>query len=391
MIVLIRRLSADESLGDRKPSELLRIMKRRAESHNIDDSLLFELFNQATPVPVQTILASISPISSDKAADVADRILDINSISISIISSGSERNSSPVKELKSDVDLLRNEIKVLRKEVADLRRSRRRFRFPSREGIKPLSDRVKCILEFPQPTTLTQLRRYLGLFNFYRRCIPKAADILEPIVCQSNTPWSEMLWLEVLTAALIGCCYKTYIFMDLYLRYPVVVNLNSEQRSNPAVTICNLNRMKSEYQPCLQEDKENGINVVPGYEIHITLKMTLMRRLPAPYKDDCVNYGGKERLFEGSQTACMKVCIQEYSYDKCGCVELMFRGRSFWRLCDMTHSKEVCYLDKEKSTELPCHDQVAVSSWPSRAHFSKRNITAKENFRIYRISRSRED
>ncbi|GFU72113.1 hypothetical protein TNCV_3858851 [Trichonephila clavipes] len=49
----------------------------------------------------------------------------------------------------------------------------------SGEGIEPLPDRVKCILEFPQPTTLTQLRRYLGIFNFYRRCIPKAADILE--------------------------------------------------------------------------------------------------------------------------------------------------------------------------------------------------------------------
>ncbi|GFX98955.1 transposon Tf2-6 polyprotein [Trichonephila clavipes] len=52
----------------------------------------------------------------------------------------------------------------------------------SGEGIEPLPDRVKCILEFPQPTTLTQLRRYLGIFNFYRRCIPKAADILEPLV-----------------------------------------------------------------------------------------------------------------------------------------------------------------------------------------------------------------
>ncbi|GFV60663.1 hypothetical protein TNCV_788291 [Trichonephila clavipes] len=44
----------------------------------------------------------------------------------------------------------------------------------SGEGIEPLPDRVKCILEFPQPTTLTQLRRYLGIFNFYRRCIPKS-------------------------------------------------------------------------------------------------------------------------------------------------------------------------------------------------------------------------
>ncbi|GFS84280.1 hypothetical protein NPIL_649401 [Nephila pilipes] len=52
----------------------------------------------------------------------------------------------------------------------------------SAQGIEPLPNRVKYILEFPRPTTLTQLRCYLGLFNFYRRYIPKCADILEPLV-----------------------------------------------------------------------------------------------------------------------------------------------------------------------------------------------------------------
>ncbi|GFT80439.1 retrovirus-related Pol polyprotein from transposon 17.6 [Trichonephila clavipes] len=117
----IRRLLAGESLGDRKPSELLRIMKRRAENHNIDDSLLFELFNQAMPVPVQTILASISPITSDKASEVADRILAISPHAINAVSaSGAVRRSS--------TDMLLDEVKALRKEIADLRRSRSQFR-----------------------------------------------------------------------------------------------------------------------------------------------------------------------------------------------------------------------------------------------------------------------
>ncbi|GFX30683.1 hypothetical protein TNCV_4862071 [Trichonephila clavipes] len=51
----------------------------------------------------------------------------------------------------------------------------------SESGIEPLSDRVDCILKFPQPTTLTQLRRFLGLFNFYRRFVPKAAHLLAPL------------------------------------------------------------------------------------------------------------------------------------------------------------------------------------------------------------------
>ncbi|GFX78929.1 transposon Tf2-9 polyprotein [Trichonephila clavipes] len=48
----------------------------------------------------------------------------------------------------------------------------------SESGIEPLSDRVDCILNFPQPTTLTQLRRFLGLFNFCRRFVPKASHLL---------------------------------------------------------------------------------------------------------------------------------------------------------------------------------------------------------------------
>ncbi|KAF8774851.1 hypothetical protein HNY73_017359 [Argiope bruennichi] len=121
--VIIQPHSMDR-VSKRKSSNAVPNQRRRKFG---DFWLLFELFNQAIPIPVQIILASISPISSDKAAVVADRILDINSTSISTISSGSERSSSPVKKLKSDMDLLRNEIKELRKEVADLRRSLSRF------------------------------------------------------------------------------------------------------------------------------------------------------------------------------------------------------------------------------------------------------------------------
>ncbi|GFW01059.1 transposon Tf2-8 polyprotein [Trichonephila clavipes] len=123
----IRRLLAGESLGDRKPSELLRIMKRRAENHNIDDSLLFELFNQAMPVPVQTILASISPITSDKASEVADRTLAISPHAINAVSASGASPSS-VTDRRSSTDMLLDEVKALRKEVADLRRSRSQFR-----------------------------------------------------------------------------------------------------------------------------------------------------------------------------------------------------------------------------------------------------------------------
>jgi len=45
----------------------------------------------------------------------------------------------------------------------------------SKEGIRPKEQKVKAIVEFPLPKDKTELRRFLGMVNFYRRCIPQAA------------------------------------------------------------------------------------------------------------------------------------------------------------------------------------------------------------------------
>lgn len=49
------------------------------------------------------------------------------------------------------------------------------------EGISPLPSKVKTIMDFPRPTTICHLRRFLGMSNFYRRCLPRAAEIQEPL------------------------------------------------------------------------------------------------------------------------------------------------------------------------------------------------------------------
>ena len=45
------------------------------------------------------------------------------------------------------------------------------------DGIKPTAERVRAILEFPQPQTCEEMRRFLGMLNFYRKVIPNAAEI----------------------------------------------------------------------------------------------------------------------------------------------------------------------------------------------------------------------
>ncbi|GFU30071.1 retrovirus-related Pol polyprotein from transposon 297 [Trichonephila clavipes] len=44
------------------------------------------------------------------------------------------------------------------------------------DGIKPLLDKVQAVLDYKQPETVGSLRKFLGLLNFYRRFLPKAAE-----------------------------------------------------------------------------------------------------------------------------------------------------------------------------------------------------------------------
>lgn len=51
----------------------------------------------------------------------------------------------------------------------------------SSDGIKPTADKVKAVETFPKPITKRDMRRFLGLLNFYHRFIPKCAQILFPL------------------------------------------------------------------------------------------------------------------------------------------------------------------------------------------------------------------
>jgi cleavage and polyadenylation specificity factor subunit 1 len=48
----------------------------------------------------------------------------------------------------------------------------------SAEGIAPLPEKVKEITDFPLPSTIAQLKGFLGLINWYRRFLKNAADYL---------------------------------------------------------------------------------------------------------------------------------------------------------------------------------------------------------------------
>lgn len=51
----------------------------------------------------------------------------------------------------------------------------------SATGLTPLPSKIQAIQEFPTPKTVKELRRFLGMYNFYRRFIPRASQIQAPL------------------------------------------------------------------------------------------------------------------------------------------------------------------------------------------------------------------
>ncbi|GBN15829.1 Degenerin mec-10 [Araneus ventricosus] len=101
------------------------------------------------------------------------------------------------------------------------------------------------------------------------------------------------------------------------------------------------------HDPSDEPDPEDkGITIAASYETHISLKQTIMHRIPAPYKDKCVFYGNKEKYLVKSRTHCMQACIQEYNFARCGCSEPSFWTMLEYKQCDTTNSTEMDCLDR---------------------------------------------
>ena len=68
----------------------------------------------------------------------------------------------------SKCDLFKKEIKYLGHVV-------------SNEGVSTDPDKIKSVTEWPQPTTVTELRSFLGFVSYYRRFIPNFSKVAKPL------------------------------------------------------------------------------------------------------------------------------------------------------------------------------------------------------------------
>jgi hypothetical protein len=61
----------------------------------------------------------------------------------------------------------------------------------SREGLHPLQKKVEAISQIAPPKTRKQLRRFIGMVNYYRNMWPQCSHLLAPlsVLTSKNVPW----------------------------------------------------------------------------------------------------------------------------------------------------------------------------------------------------------
>lgn len=85
-------------------------------------------------------------------------------------------------------------------------------------------------------------------------CKSSSVSALNRIGKSSSTS-RKIFWAFILCFGIIGCVSKVVQFLFSYYAYPVVMNLESRKEKSPdfpAVTLCNLNSIRREFEPCFE-------------------------------------------------------------------------------------------------------------------------------------------
>ena len=64
------------------------------------------------------------------------------------------------------------------------------------EGVRPNDSKVTAVKEFPRPQTVKQVKSFLGLANFYRRHIPRMAELSRPLTNLTRKDLKEFVWTQ---------------------------------------------------------------------------------------------------------------------------------------------------------------------------------------------------
>ena len=148
--VKFERLLSGLSLGDRKPTQLLREIKQLSGQAvgGVDEKFVRQFFVSRLPREVQTILASTTEHEADKLARIADSILEVNPglASINAVAAA----TIPQDDLRDKVDELTRQIIALTAIVrpggahGSRSRSRSRPRYHPRKSSRDSGNQQVC-------------------------------------------------------------------------------------------------------------------------------------------------------------------------------------------------------------------------------------------------------
>nr|VZI36242.1 unnamed protein product [Spirometra erinaceieuropaei] len=127
------QLIKEDSLGDRKPSELLQRMRTLLADMQVDEKLVKEMFLERLPADVQTILASGSQdLTLSHLAEMADRMLEVQRFQPPSVAQISTSSSTVNEQLLQQMSAMANEIVSLKLQLARITCSRSPSRHRSR-------------------------------------------------------------------------------------------------------------------------------------------------------------------------------------------------------------------------------------------------------------------
>nr|VZI07626.1 unnamed protein product [Spirometra erinaceieuropaei] len=137
------QLIKEESLGDRKPSELLRLMPSLLGDMQVDEKLVKEMFLERLPADVQTILASGSQdLTLSHLAEMADRMIEVQRFQPPSVAQISTSSSTVNEQLLQQMSAMANEIASLKLQLARITYSRSPSRHCSRS--RPRTANLYC-------------------------------------------------------------------------------------------------------------------------------------------------------------------------------------------------------------------------------------------------------
>lgn len=72
---------------------------------------------------------------------------------------------------------------------------------------------------------------------------------------RSTSSFRKIFWIIILLICFVGCLLQVIEFISFYLKYSVVINLETKKAEFlefPAVTLCNINSVRKQFQSCVE-------------------------------------------------------------------------------------------------------------------------------------------